>query len=103
MSLRHGTAMAEGITESDCLNKDLAVRSRDMGTAERVLPCGNDAVGEFVLNLLFNGTAQIAGAKLDGERVLYQVIDKGIVPSQADIVLGQRIAQLPRCRGNLPW
>ena len=63
-------------------------------SAHQRLITGDDGGGQRIFNLLFDQAAQIAGAVLDRVGLLGEQAEQAVVPRQADILVGQRGAQL---------
>ena len=63
-------------------------------SAHQRLITGDDGGGQRIFDLLFDQAAQIAGAVLDRVGLLGEQAEQAVVPRQADILVGQRGAQL---------
>ncbi len=72
---------------------NLAVLSGQVSAHQRLIT-GDDGGGQRIFDLLFDQAAQIAGAVLDRVGLLGEQAEQAVVPRQADILVGQRGAQL---------
>ena len=60
---------------------------------DRVLPAVNDALGDYVLQLLLDAPAQVPGAVGGGVGLFDQIAEQALVPGEGDVLLSQGVLQ----------